>query len=200
MNILLATKNTGKIIEFREALSDLPLKFLTPADIPGFPKEIPEEENSFHENALAKARFAYDHAQCPVLADDSGIIVEALQKELGVHTRRWGAGPGASDEEWIAHFLHRMKKERNKQAEFVCVLVLIDEAGKHLFEGHCKGTITETLEADYLPGLPISACFRPEGYDRVFSALIIEEKNKVSHRGRAMAKLREFLTTQPTTS
>ena len=194
MELFLATKNKGKIIEFTEVLSDLSIKLLTPADIPGFPKEIPEEESSFRENALAKARFAHAHANYPVLADDSGIIVEALKKELGVHTRRWGAGPEASDEEWITYFLNRMKNEKNKRAEFVCVLALIDENGlKHIFEGHCMGTITETLEADYLPGLPISACFRPDGYDRVFSALTVAEKNRVSHRGRAMQELRKFL-------
>lgn len=193
-SLLIATKNQGKIIEIKEALGDFSIEILIPNDLPGFPKEIPEEGNSFRENALAKARFAHVHATCAVLADDSGIIVEALREELGVHTRRWGAGPQASDEEWIAFFLDRMRREKNKRAEFVCVLALIDESGaEHLFEGRCTGVITETLEADYLPGLPISACFRPDGYDHVFSALTIEQKNAVSHRGKAMAKLRGFL-------
>jgi XTP/dITP diphosphohydrolase len=62
-----------------------------------------------------------------------------------------------------------------------------------MFEGTCEGSITDTLEAEYLPGLPISACFKPDGENAVFSALSIEQKNRSSHRGRALAKLRDFL-------
>jgi len=158
----------------------------------------PEETGStFEENAVKKARFYYDRSKIPTIADDSGIIIEALENELGVHTRRWGAGPKASDEEWIEHFLDRMKDEPNKNARFMCNLAYIDQDGAlHTFEGRCKGVITESLEAEYLPGLPISACFRPEGFKNVFSALSIDEKNAVSHRGRAVWQLRNFLNDQ----
>ena len=87
-----------------------------------------------------------------------------------------------------------MKKESNKRARFVCVIALVDANGeKRTFEGCCDGIITESLEAEYLPGLPISACFMPEGLSKVFSALTVEEKNRVSHRGRAVQALRIFL-------
>ncbi len=193
MKLLLGTNNPGKVIEITEVLADLPVTITTPQEC-GIHEEPEEHGASYRANALLKARHFHVRSNLPTVADDSGIVVEALEEELGVHTRRWGAGPEASDEEWIAHFLHRMKKEKNKRARFECHLVYIDENGAaHSFEGRCDGHITETLEADYLPGLPISACFRPEGFDRVFSALSIEQKNSTSHRGRAALSLREHL-------
>lgn len=196
MNLLLATTNKGKIIEMTEALSGLPLTIKTPTDL-GITESPHETGDTFQDNALEKARFYYERSKMPTLADDSGIIVEALKDELGIHTRRWGAGPTASDSEWIEFFLERMRHEKNKKAEFICVLAFIDESGnEHLFEGQCKGVITDTLEADYLPGLPISACFKPDGYEAVYSAMKLEQKNSASHRGKALQSLRHFLSSK----
>jgi XTP/dITP diphosphohydrolase len=193
MRLLLATGNRGKTIEMREALDGLGLTLLDLNDVPTIGQ--PDETGAtFHENASQKARHYFEAAKLPVIADDSGIHIEALAGELGIHTRRWGAGPAATDEEWIRYFLDRMKKEQNKRAKFVCVLSHIDADGReHLFEGTCNGVITDDLEAEYLPGLPISACFKPDGFDRVFSALSLEQKNSTSHRGRALLNLRESL-------
>lgn len=194
MRLLLATTNAGKVTEMREALEGLPCMFLSLADID--PIDPPfESGETFEENAAEKAMYYFEASGLPSLADDSGIIIDALKDELGVHTRRWGAGPDASDAEWIEFFLERMHHEPNKRARFTCVLSLVDAAGKtHLFRGDCEGVITDTLEADYLPGLPLSACFRPDGQERVFSALTVEQKNSSSHRGRALNKLRNFFT------
>lgn len=194
MQLLLGSNNEGKIIEISEVLREIPVKIITPKhlNIPDMPDETGA---TFEENALQKARFYFDRSGLPTVADDSGIIVEALEDELGLHTRRWGAGPAASDEEWIDFFLKRMKKEKNKRARFVCTLAYIDALGAtYTFEGRCEGIITPELEAKYLPGLPISACFRPMGHDRVFSALTIEQKNSTSHRGRAAQKLAKHLS------
>lgn len=193
MDLLIATTNPGKVIEIKEALSGLSLEIKTPSDFDIL--SPPHEHGStFEENALEKARFYYGRTRIPTLADDSGIIVEALKEELGIHTRRWGAGSDATDEEWIGYFLERMRGESNKKAEFVCTLAFIDAEGtEHLFEGTCNGVITDTLEADYLPGLPISACFRPNGFDCVYSAMNVNQKNSTSHRGRALQKFRTYL-------
>ncbi len=191
--LLLGTSNPGKIQEMREALASLDVKILSPEErgILASPKE---HGDTFEANALEKARFYFQKSGIPTLADDSGILVEALAKELGIHTRRWGAGPTANDEGWIQYFLNRMKTEKNKRARFVCVLAYIDaEGNEFFFEGTCDGEITETLEASYLPGLPISACFRPEGFNAVYSGLSVHEKNHISHRGRAMHKFVEHL-------
>lgn len=191
---LIATSNKGKIIEIKECLADLSLELISPYDLSEIPEKPHETEDTFEGNAVQKARYYFEQTGIPSIADDSGIIVEALIDELGIHTRRWGAGPEASDEVWINYFLERMKKEENKRARFICVIALVEADGSlKTFEGHCDGVITESLEADYLPGLPISACFRPDGCDEVFSALSVEEKNGVSHRGQAAHRLKEYL-------
>ncbi|MFA6039146.1 MAG: non-canonical purine NTP pyrophosphatase [Candidatus Peribacteraceae bacterium] len=193
MELLLGTNNRGKMIEIGEVLRSLPVTILTP-DAIGIAGDPAETGATFAENATQKALYYFEKAKLPTLADDSGIEVDALRGELGLHTRRWGAGPAASDEEWIRYFLERMKREENKRARFICHLAHVDAEGQvHLFEGTCEGTITDDLEAEYLPGLPISACFKPEGHAKVFSALGVEEKNRASHRGRASQKFADFL-------
>ncbi len=193
MHLLIATSNKGKIIEIGESLHGLDVSIKTPIDF-GISDSPEEHGDTYEVNALVKARFYHAKAKIQTLADDSGIVVEALENELGVQTRRWGAGPDATDKEWIEYFLERMSKEKNKRARFVCCLAHIDEYGKeHLFTGACDGVITETLEADYLPGLPISACFKPDGFDRVYSAMETNQKNSVSHRGRALIQFRDYL-------
>ena len=195
MRLLIGTRNRGKFIEISEVLGDLGLALLSPGDlkITADPKET---GSSFCENALLKAKHFYEHGGAvPTIADDSGIVVEALEGELGIHTRRWGAGPNASDREWIDYFLQRMEEEENRKARFVCNLAYIDPAGKeHLFEGSCEGIITPSLMADYLPGLPISACFLPEGFESVYSAMTVDQKNAISHRGRAVHTFKRFLS------
>ena len=190
---LLATTNEGKAVEMREGLHGLSVALMTLADLSDPPDQPCETGNTFEENAIQKAQYYFDRTGIPSIADDSGILVDALEGELGIHTRRWGAGPLADDAAWIKFFLDRMKREQNKRAEFISVLALVDGNGAYAFEGKCIGIITETLESDYLPGLPISACFRPDGFDKVFSALPINEKNDVSHRGEAVKKLREHV-------
>lgn len=193
MNLLLATTNKGKLAEMREALDGLGVGLLDFDEIKTI--EAPEETGkTFSENAAQKAHYYSAATGLPTVSDDSGIIVEALKGELGIHTRRWGAGPLANDEEWISNFIERMKKEDNKRARFVCAVAHVDREGRlHLFEGICEGTITDELEAEYLPGLPIAACFRPDGEECVFSALSLEQKSRTSHRGKALWQLRGFL-------
>lgn len=194
MQILLATENPGKAIEFREMFAPLGVEIVTLKDLGLRP--LPEETGcTFEENALLKVRHAYEQARIPTIADDSGFTVEALAGELGVHTRPWG-GPGATDEEWIAKFMTRMAGQENRRAQFVCALVYKDIAREEVFIGTCDGVIVEKMEAVPLPGLVASAVFRPDGQTKVFSALSPEEKHAISHRGRAMQKLRTFLESQ----
>ena len=192
--ILIGTNNEGKFIEIADVLRPLSLTLLRPSDL-GISADCAETGTTFAENALQKARRFRSLAGLPTIADDSGIVVEALEGELGIHTRRWGAGPNASDREWIDYFLQRMEEEENRKARFVCNLAYIDPAGKeHLFEGSCEGIITPSLMADYLPGLPISACFLPEGFESVYSAMTVDQKNAISHRGRAVHTFKRFLS------
>ncbi len=194
MQILFASTNKGKIIEIQECLAGAKIELLTLEDFNLDSHDVHEHGSTYEENALIKARYFFEKSGVPTFADDSGIIVDALKNELGVQTRRWGAGSKASDKEWIDFFLDRMSREPNKRARFITCIAYIDKQNiTHIFEGHCDGIITNTVEADYLPGLPISGCFTPDGFDKVFSALSVDDKNRISHRGRAMQGFVKYL-------
>jgi|GEM_PF-328189 len=152
-----------------------------------------------------------------VLGEDSGIYVDALRDELGVQTRRWGAGDAASDEEWLSYFMKEMKARAPegsmRGAKFVCNACVVGRTGRvedgvaavsldgrvgaglieEFFEGETLGCITDSVMAPILPGLPLSSVFLPFGFDKVYAALSREEKNRISHRGQAVGKVREWL-------
>jgi XTP/dITP diphosphohydrolase len=194
MKLLLGTRNKGKLTEIRKALADLPLILVEPEDA-GVSDDPEEHGTTFEENAILKARFYSDVSGLPTLSDDSGIIVDALKGELGVKTRRWGAGPHATDQEWVEHFLKRLENEENRKARFVSVVAFVDETDEeHIFTGICEGTITATLDGEYLPGLPLRSCFLPEGSDRVLSRMTFEEELSVNHRYKAMELLKRHLS------
>lgn len=193
MRLLLGSRNEGKIIEIAHALEGLGIEIVSPKslDIEGEPSE---DGGSYEENARIKATFYGERSHLPTMADDSGIVVEALGDALGVETRHWGAGAKASDAEWIAEFLNRMEHEENRKARFLCTIAFWTSGDSmKFFSGCCDGEIARTVEAPYLPGLPISGCFRPLGYDKVYSALSPDEKNLVSHRGKALKLFRVYL-------
>lgn len=159
----------------------------------GVAQDFPEEGHSFEANALGKARFYHELSGLPTVADDSGIFVEALADELGVKTRRWGAGASATDEEWLTYFMERMALEKNRKAKFVCVAAYADEAQAVAFEGETHGVITEDVRVPVKPGIPLSSVFLSEGCATVYSALSEAEKNELSHRGKAFVQLLHFL-------
>ena len=195
--LLIATQNQGKFREISEVFegSDFELVFL--GDLNLSAEGLFEDGETFAENAYKKAKFFYDKTGFLILAEDSGIMVDALEGELGIKTRRWGAGEMASDEEWIDYFLKRMEgvSLEKRGAKFVCNACLIDEKGGVLeyFEGETRGVISEKLLAPILSGLPLSSCFIPEGMDKAYAAISALEKNKISHRGKAISKAREYL-------
>ncbi len=191
--ILIATGNFGKYKELMEVLEELPFKFVSLNDekIEG---DVEEDGETYESNAILKAEFFGRKANLPTIADDSGILVEALAGELGVKTRRWGAGADASDEEWLNFFLHRLAFEKNRQAEFVSVVAFYQPEQKTLtFRGECKGLILSEPEVDLEPGIPLSSVFLPEGKDKVFSSLDKHEKNEISHRGKAIKQCHDYL-------
>lgn len=190
--LLIATHNKGKFTEIKEVLGDLPCNIVSLDDV-NISEDVEETGITFEENAEIKARFFAQKSQLPTVADDSGIIVDALKGELGVKTRRWGAGASATDEEWMDVFMSRMHKESNKNASFMCAVCFCHDGQVQHFLGKTEGKITETMQADYLPGLPLSAVFVPDGFDQVYSNLSIEQKNKVSHRGKAFHALKDYL-------
>jgi len=200
MQLLIATSNPGKIKEISAVLGDLDIEIFTLKDL-NVTSDVEETGQTYQENAELKARFFFNeiNGQMPVVADDSGVIVEALADELGVYTRRWGAGSEATDQEWIEYFLKRMselERTEERKARFVSNFCYFDGEGeaKH-FLGECNGVITEKLEAEIIPGLPLSSCFLPEGQEDVFAALSALKKGEISHRGQAASKFKKYLST-----
>lgn len=197
MQILIATKNPGKFREIMEVLGDLPFEFLSLQQCFGENFEDVEETGKTHdENALIKAKYFFEKSKLPTLAEDSGLHLDEFPNEFGVSTRRWHNLERASDQEWISKFLEWMKNvsEEKRGAIFKCSACFIDEKGEpHFFHGEVKGKITKILEAPIQEGIPISSCFRPEGYDKVYASLPPEIKAKTSHRGRAISKVRDLL-------
>ncbi len=199
MNLLLATRNKGKFDEIKIALAGLPFIIISLNDFSLDDSGFLEDGITFQENARKKAEYYARKAKMLTLADDSGLLVDALKGELGIKTRRWGAGEKASDKEWLDFFMKRMEREGNRKATFICCMCLADPRRKILFEteGRTEGEITKTIEAPIKPGIPLSSVFKPQGCSKVHSALSVEEKNRVSHRGKALEKVVDFLKYTP---
>jgi len=191
--ILIATRNAGKFRGLKDSLGDLPFDFVSLADekVEGDPVE---NGTTYEENATLKAEFFGQKTGLTTIADDSGIVVEALRGELGVKTRRWGAGHEATDEEWLNFFLKRMETEKNRQAIFVCVVALYEPNQKtKIFRGETKGVLLRGPQTKIEPGIPLSSVFLPEGQTKVYSALSKEEFVVVSHRGKAARLCADYL-------
>ena len=187
MKLVLATRNAGKVEEFREALAPLALDLLSAGDLDLGP--APEESgHSYEENALIKAAHAAHLSGLPALADDSGLEVDALGGAPGIYSARFGGR--LSDGERIAHLLQRMKTvpEAERGAQFRCVLVLATPQGAVTsFEGSCRGRILFGPRG--VGGHGYDPVFWSPELQQTFAEASTEEKESVSHRGRAVASL-----------
>ena len=151
----------------------------------GFKEEIPETGTTLEENALQKAATIYQHEGHPAFADDTGLEVDALDGKPGVHTARF-AGEDATDQENVRKLLNDLQREENRKARFRTVIALIMNNKEELFEGTVEGTIAHEPSGD--KGFGYDPVFIPEGYDRTFAEMTLEEKNQLSHRSRAFNK------------
>ena len=194
--LLVATTNPGKFDEIGECLTGLDFKLYSLKDLGFDGRDIVEDGETFSANAYIKAKHFYDKTGMLTLGEDSGILVDALEGELGVKTRRWGAGENANDDEWIEHFMKVLKDVPlgRRGAKFICSSCLLGPEVEEYFEGETPGMITEELMAPIVAGIPISSCFVARGSEKVYAAMSLEEKRVVSHRGRAMKKLRRHLS------
>lgn len=192
--LLVATKNQGKLSQMREFLAEVPVVVRSLAEFDFDDGDFEEDGRTFEENAFKKARYYGEKLGVElVLAEDSGIFVEALPGELGVFTRRWGAGAEASDEEWMAVFMKRMDGVEDRRARFVANVCLWIDGEVYHFEKENHGVITRVVDYPLEKGIPLSSCFLPDGHEKVYARFSPEERLLVSHRGQAMAEAREFL-------
>ena len=186
--LVLATRNAGKTREIREFLRDFPVEIKNLDDFGPLPP-VEEDGTTFDENAYKKASFTAKILGLPALADDSGLEVEALGGAPGVHSARY-AGPHATDAENNAKLLRKMEGEINRAAVFVCVISLAVPSGAALtYEARCEGLIAEAPGGN--KGFGYDPLFYYPPLNRTFAQLSAEEKNRVSHRGKAVAELKE---------
>jgi len=189
MEICFATNNKKKLEEVKAALSGKDIRILSLEEI-GCREELAETGNTLDHNAFQKARYVNEKYKISCFADDTGLEVEALDGEPGVYSGRY-AGEPRSDERNIQLLLDKLDGEAHRKARFRTVIALILEGKEYSFEGTVEGEITEVQIGS--GGFGYDSVFRPQGYDRTFAQLNLDEKNEISHRGIAVRKLIAFL-------
>jgi len=185
--LVIATRNKGKTLEIKELLKGFPVEIKNLDDFGPIP-HLEENGDTFDENAYKKASFAARILGLPALADDSGLIVEALDGAPGIHSARY-AGEDATDEQRYFKLLDDMKGKSNRNAAFECVISIAVPAGPALtYEARCEGLIaTEPAGSNGFGYDPV--CFYPP-LKKTFAQITREEKNRISHRGKALAELK----------
>lgn len=188
MKIVFATNNAHKLDEVRQVVGE---KFeIVSLRECGIVEDIPENEPTLEGNALAKARYIYERTGFNCFADDTGLEVDALGGEPGVRSARY-ATEGHDDEANKRLLLERLQGEENRAAQFRTAVALILGGKEYLFEGIVRGDIATEQHGE--GGFGYDPLFFPEGGDLTFAQMSSEEKNAISHRGRAVRKLAEFL-------
>ena len=188
MKIVFATNNAHKLREVQQTVGD---KFeIVSLRECGVVEDIPENEPTLEGNALAKARYIYSRTGLSCFADDTGLEVNALGGEPGVRSARY-ATDGHDDEANKRLLLERMEGKENRGAQFRTAMALILDGEEYLFEGVVRGEILTQECGD--GGFGYDPLFAPEGHSESFAEMSAEEKNAISHRGRAVRKLAEFL-------
>ncbi len=192
MEIIFATHNQHKTEEVRAILGpDYQIKNLHDIGCP----EIPETADTLKGNALQKAQYVVDHYHCNCFADDTGLEIEALDGRPGVYSARY-AGEGCSYQDNVLKVLEEMRGMTNRKACFKTVIALILDGEQYFFEGRVDGVIlTEQHGTD---GFGYDPIFRPAGFRQTFAEMSAIAKNTISHRGRAIQQLKEFLSEHKT--
>jgi len=189
---MIATRNRGKIREIREALNGLGLRIYALSDFPDVP-EIEEDGKSFTENALKKARFYSKYFGMLTIADDSGLEVDSLKGLPGIYSARY-AGEKASSRVNNQKLLREMQGVpiSKRGARFKCIIAMESPDGKEaIAEGSCKGSIG--FREKGRRGFGYDPLFILPTYGKTMAQLSLEEKNKISHRGKALRKIRKLI-------
>ena len=187
--IVFATNNAHKLEEIRRIVGDS-LAVLSLSDI-GCNVDIPENEETLEGNAMAKARYVKEHYGYDCFADDTGLEVEALGGAPGVHSARYAPGTSHDSQANMARLLQEMKGEENRRARFRTVIALIQGSEETMVEGIVEGEILTEQHGE--SGFGYDPIFRPIESDLTFAQMSADEKNLISHRGRATAKLLKIL-------
>lgn len=188
MELIFATHNQHKTEEAKE-IAGAVIQIKNLKDI-GCIEEIPETADTLQGNALQKAQYVQEHFHVNCFADDTGLEVEALDGRPGVFSARY-AGEHCTYQDNVDKLLREMAGKNNRKACFKTVIALILDNKEYLFEGRVDGVIIENQKGT--SGFGYDPVFLPDGFDRTFAEMTDEEKNSISHRGRAMRKMMDFL-------
>jgi XTP/dITP diphosphohydrolase len=185
--LVIATRNKGKTAEIRDLLNSFPVSIKDLDDFGPIP-EVVEDGDTFDDNAYKKASFTARVLGYPALADDSGLVVNALNGAPGVHSARW-AGPDATDAQRSSKLLAALGNQTNRAAAFECVISIAVPAGPALtYEGRCEGTIAHRPAG--INGFGYDPVFFYPPLNKTFAQLTMAEKSRVSHRGKALQEFR----------
>lgn len=187
-DLLFATQNQHKRTEIANMLGNQ-FQLSNLNDI-GFSEDIPETQDTLEGNALQKAHYVHDRFHRNCFADDTGLEVVTLDGAPGVYSARY-AGPDCRAADNIKKLLNALEGKTNRRASFRTVIALILDGKEYLFEGSVSGVILK--EETGTDGFGYDPIFRPDGYEQSFAEMSMEDKNTISHRGRATRKLVEFL-------
>lgn len=187
--LVIATNNAHKLEEITAVVGDK-FEIVSLADIDCH-EDIPETADTLEGNALLKARFVHERYGLDVFADDTGLEVDALGGQPGVHTARYAYPDRNDNEANVDKLLRELQSATNRKAHFRTVIALIIGGEEYLFEGRVDGHITETRRGT--EGFGYDPVFSPEDTGKTFAELGVEVKNRLSHRARAVQKLCAFL-------
>lgn len=188
MRLVFATNNKHKLEEISRMLGNR-FEIVSLEEI-GCREDIPEDYETLQENALQKARYVKEHYGYDCFADDTGLEIEALGNRPGVYSARY-AGAAKDSQANMRKVLEEMEGQTNRKARFRTVIALLWEGREYCFEGEVCGEILTAQQGQ--TGFGYDPIFRPEGYKDSFAEMPMDEKNKISHRGRAVGKLVDFL-------
>lgn len=192
MKFVLASKNPDKIKEMGAILSDLGVEVISETEA-GVDIEVEESGETFEENAVLKAKAVCKASGLPAIADDSGLCVSALGGGPGVYSARYG-GPGLNDKGRYELVLNGMRGQTDRSAKFVsCICCIFPDGGGIGARGECEGLITHAPLGE--GGFGYDPIFLVSGTKKTFAQMTAEEKNAVSHRGKALASFKEKLET-----
>ncbi|MGQ8337397.1 non-canonical purine NTP diphosphatase [Sunxiuqinia sp. A32] len=189
MELVFATNNQHKLRELQQILGDS-ICLLSLKDI-GCEEEIPENQETLEGNASEKSFFIYNKYGYNCFADDTGLEIEALNGEPGVYSARY-AGEEKSADANMQKVLRKLSEIKNRNARFRTVISLVIDGEETQFEGIVDGAILEVRKG--MEGFGYDPIFQPNGFKESFAEMDAEQKNEISHRGRAVQKLVQFLT------
>ncbi len=189
--IILASRNKDKIEELRSTLAPLGIELKSTYDFSDL-EEVVEDRSTLEGNALKKARYVFEQTGLPALSDDTGLEVDILDGRPGVYSARY-AGESSTYQDNVDKLLNELSDvaAKDRKAQFRTVVAFITPDQSYTFEGICRGEILREPRGE--KGFGYDPVFRPDGFEETFAELDPEIKNEISHRGKAIEKLKHFL-------